>query len=88
VSATATVAGVVYLYVRIITAGNGGEDSRTAYANWETCQRAAQSARIVVSSGGDAESVAMAWCGGGSEAQFWNSEAGRYEWRPVQRVAK
>jgi hypothetical protein len=69
VSAATTVAGVVYLYVRIITAGNGGEDSRTAYANWESCQRAAASARIVVSSGGDAENVAAVWCGGSKDHQ-------------------
>lgn len=69
-SAGVTLTSVVYLYVRIITAGNGGEDSRTAYASMAACQQAAATARMVTASGGDAENIAVLWCGG--ERDFRN----------------
>lgn len=62
-----TISTVVYLYVRIITAGNGNEDSRTAYASMTACRQAASSARIVTGSGGDSENIAVIWCGGSRE---------------------
>lgn len=64
------VKATVFLYVRILTAGHGGEDSRTAFANWESCRAALASAKIVTASGGDAENVVVMWCGGSRDAKI------------------